>query len=243
MFNMKPRRKLTKEKDEVRGLVPMGADAHLDVEYARYLEEIGLETDPALRNALAASPDIRFRELLRYLARPSAGKHPLVYWVKQATIDMAEMMAWVGKGQNARAFALAQAAAPKINEAMAKDAESRMVGCTRCDGLGWVQADEGLPGDTPGYRVLRFVTRKTKDPELGEVTEEIPVWIRDCPMGCDRGKLREPGDEFSREKLLEQTGAINRRGPGIQITQHFGGQSMPSAVTRLEPMTIDIDPG
>ncbi len=240
---MKPRSKLIREKDGARGLVPVGADAHLDGEYSRYLEEIGLASDPALRNALASSPDIRFRELLRYLALPSAAKHPLVYWVKRATIDMAEMMAWVGKGQNARALALAQAAAPKINAAMAVDAESRWRACGRCDGLGWVQADEGLPEDTPGYRVLRFVSRKTKDPELGEVTEEIPVWIRDCPNGCERGKLREPGDEFSREKLLEQTGAINRKGGGFQIIQNFGGQSMPSAVARLDQMTIDIEPG
>jgi len=250
MFVMaiKPRRKLIQERDGVRGvggLVPAGSDAHLDTEYARYLDDIGLASDPALKAALASSPDIRFQLFLKYLALPSSAKtkHPLVYCAKRATIDMSEMMAWVSKAHNARALALAQAAAPKINQAMAVDAESRMICCERCDGLGFVNADEGLPPETPGYRILRMISRKVKDPELGEVTEEIPVWIRDCPAGCTRGKLREPGDEFSREKLLEQTGAINRKGMGIQIINNLGGQSMPSAVARLDPMVIEIEPG
>lgn len=235
-----PRPKRSKERGGRRGLVPAGTDAHLDVQYASYLAEIKLDTDPVLRNALAASSDFRFRELLRYMMYPSAHKHPLVYWVKNAGIGMEEMMAWMQKAQNARAVAVAQAAAPRINEAMAVDAESRMIACGRCDGLGFVNADEGLPPETPGYRILRMVEVRRKSADGQDVVEEIPVWIRDCPMGCARGKIREPGDEFSREKLLEQSGLINKRGAGVQIVQNFGGQAMPSAVGRLDVMTIDI---
>ncbi|HXI41897.1 MAG TPA: hypothetical protein VNH83_18075 [Bryobacteraceae bacterium] len=236
MFVMavKPRRMLTKERDGARGLVPTGADAHLDTEYARYLDDIGLASDPALKAALASSPDIRFQLFLKYLALPSSAKtkHPLVYCAKRATIDMSEMMAWVSKAHNARALALAQAAAPKINQAMAVDAESRFVACERCDGFGYVSTDPGLPEDTPGYRLLR------QDVETGK-----DIWVRTCPNGCDRGKLREPGNEFARERLLEQSGLINKKGIGLQLVQHFGGQSMPSAVSRLDVMTIDVEPG
>jgi hypothetical protein len=229
---MKPRPRVKQEKDKSRGLVPCGPDAHLDTQYSNYLKEIKLDSDPVLQTALAASKDIRFRELLRYLALPSAKSHPLIYWVKRAEIDLAELMTWMSDTSTARALAVAQQASPKINSHMAVDAESRMVACERCDGLGFVSADAGLPEDVPGYRMLRC-----------DKENKAETWIRDCPMGCDRGKVRAAGDEFAREKLLEQAGLINKKGPGFQLVQHFGGQSMPSAVGRLDRMTLDIEPG
>lgn len=241
MGKLPPRARRMIESDRTRGMVPAGADAHLDTRYAKYLEEIDLEHDAGLLNALAAAPDPRFRDLLKYLTLPSADTKPIVYWVKRAGIDLLEMMTWFGKEQNARMLAIAQRAGVKINEHMAIDGESRMIACDRCDGLGWVQADDGLPPDTPGYRILRMVKVKHKGDDGQQVEEEVPVWIRNCPMSCDHGKLRQPGDEFSREKLLEQCGVIGKKGIGFQLIQHFGGQSMPSAVARLDVMTIDVE--
>ena len=232
MKKLPPRARKMIESDRTRGLVPAGPDAHLDTRYVKYLEEIDLEHDQSLLNALAVSKDMRFRELLRKLTLPSAHTRPIVYWVKAAGIDLLEMMTWFGEQQNARALALAQAAAPKVVGYMSADAESQWVACERCDGLGFVGADAGLDEmQIPGYRMLRFDEDKKSE-----------VWVRDCPMGCVRGKTSKPGDEFSREKLLEMSGHINKKGAGLQIIQNFGGQSMPSAVNRLGAMTIDIDP-
>ncbi len=236
-----PRPKLIKEKDGTRGLVPVGPDSRKDVEYTKYLEALDLGNNGPLRQAFAASNDIRFREFFRYISSPK-NRCSITYWAKACGIDLLEMMNWVGKASNARALSQAQAAGPKIVDHMAEDAASRFVACERCDGLGFVNADEGLPMETPGYRVLRFVKIKSKDEEGNITEEEAPVWIRDCPMGCDRGRVRKPGDEFSREKLLEMAGHINKRGPGISNINNLGGQAMPSAVGRLDAMTIDIEP-
>ncbi len=231
MSKLPPRARKMIERDRTRGLVPAGADAHLDTRYANYLEEIDLEHDSSLLNALAASPDMRFRELLKKLTLPNAHTKPMVYWVKAVKIDLLEMMTWFGKEQNARMLAIAQRAGVKINSHMEVDAESRMVACDRCDGLGFVGADPGLEdANIPGYRILRFDEHSKSE-----------IWVRDCPMGCDRGKVRKPGDEFAREKLLEQAGVINKKGGGFQLIQNFSGQSMPSAVNRLSVMTIDVD--
>lgn len=232
MSKIPPRPKLIKEKDGARGLVPVGKDSHKDAEYDNYLKALDLENNMALRQALAASPDIRFTEFFRHISSPK-NRCSITYWAKACTIDLAEMMNWVSKANNARAMAIFQGASPKIAEHMSIDAESRMVGCERCDGLGFVNADEGLPIDTAGYRILRTI----HDDE----GREKDIWIRDCPAGCNRGKVRQAGDEFSREKTLEAAGHINKKGAGIQITQNFGGQSMPSAVSRLDVMTIDVE--
>lgn len=239
MSKIPPRPKLIKEKDGTRGLVPVGPDSRKDVEYTKYLDELDFGNNGALRQALAASPDIRFTEFFRRMSMPK-NRVSIVCLAKGCGIDLAEMMNWVSKANNARAMAIFQSASPKIAEHMSIDAESRMVGCERCDGLGFVNADEGLPMDTAGYRILRFIKTKTKDDDGNVVEDEVPVWIRDCPAGCNRGKVRQAGDEFSREKSLEAAGHINKKGAGIQITQHFGGQSMPSAVGRLDVMTIDL---
>lgn len=238
------RPKVTKEKG--RGLVPAGVDSHLDREYTEYLDALDLENNSSLRQALAASTDMRFKSFFAQLVRPSkrVKRAPVTYAAKLCGIDLAEMMDWVGKAQNARTLALAQGASPRIVEHMSQDAESRMIGCDRCDGIGWVAAEEGLDGKDapPGYRLLRVVQTTVRDADGTSRLEETPVWIRTCPAGCDHGKVRAPGDEFSRATVLEVAGHTGKRGPGVQIVQNFSGQAMPSAVNRLaSAMTIDVD--
>ena len=71
---------------------------------------------------------------------------------------------------------------------------------------------------------------------------EVPVFIRDCPVCRAEGRVRSPGDEFSREKLLDMTGLIQKKGPMVAITQNFGGQTLASAVSRMDAITIDVEP-
>lgn len=240
--------KLIKEKGSRRGLVPSSADAIHDIPYNNFLDELNPRERKDVQHALASSSDQRFVIFLEK-AMSMSGFNPrmsLAAHAKRCGIGLEEFNIWWRKASTQRALAIMQGASPKIAEHTAIDAQSQIVGCERCDGLGWVYAEENLPVDTPGYGIMRIDVKKVpttdRDGNVSEEVVDVPVYTRTCPAGCDKGKKRIPGDWDSRSAVLTAAGLINQKGPGIQITQHFGGQAMPSAVSRLDVMTIDLEP-
>lgn len=231
------------EKDKIRGVVP-GETGKVDEVYATYLDGINVGTDPELHIALAASSDARFRTFLELLSKPGKKylKHSTL--AKRCGIDLLEFSQFYSKASTQMAIARAQKRAAGIVDDMAVDAASRSEFCERCDGLGWVNALDNLPIETPGYRIMGMKT-VPGNPEKGVPDREEPIWSRTCPKCKGATTIRTPGDEHSRDKVLEIAGLINKGGKGgaaVQIVQNFSGASHSSAVTgSLDQLTVDVD--
>ena len=218
--------------DPIRGLVPRYTD---DV-YEDFLSEHKIREDRSVHAALAISPDPRFVRFLNRLGDPKERTKRLQVLALSCGIKHAEFVEWFSKSSVQRAIARAQQNAPRIIDDMSLDALSKQESCARCDGLGWVGAEEGQE-EAQGFRIQRF--REAQDSEGLPV--EIPVYVRTCPACSGARSLRAPGDEFSREHVLEVGKFINQRGPGMVLMQNFGGQSHASAVTRLPALTLEAE--
>ncbi len=228
------------EKDKLRGLVPTSDNGRADVAYAAWLEGIDAETDPELHIALARSTDPRYRRFLEMIGKPNKQGLKIQTMAKQCGIDLAEFQQWYGKESVQMAIGIAQKRARFVVMDMAGDALTRSEFCERCDGLGWVGAAEGLPVDTPGYRIMGMRT-VPGDPERNVPDREEPVWCRTCPKCEGRMRNNEPGDEHSRDKILELAGLTSKGSKGPSVTVNFGGAGHTSAVNgSLNVLTVDV---
>ena len=207
-----------------RGLVPGRARGAQDKVYGSYLQRLDPRNNPDVQAALAATPDPRFKEFFERLMSPQYKRISMQTIAKAVDISLADFNKWWQSESSQRAIAEAQIASVIITRDMAEDAKSQKIVCSRCDGLGFVAAPPGLIDDTPGYKLVALAT-DTEDEK----------YIRDCP-NCDGiKKVRKPGDQHARDKILEMGGLV-RKGPGITLVQNFGGASHPSAVAE----TADI---
>lgn len=237
--------KKIRERGNLRGLVPSRKNGHDDKPYNEYLNALEPEKRLDIQLALAMCPDIRFKTFLQRMGQHNPAGYKISYaaTAKACNIGLEEFGDWFAKGSTQKAIALFQVQKADLTAQMIEAAKNRIVGCERCDGLGWIDAEEGLPMDTPGYKIRRIVTTKAKDEDGQETEKEVPVYSRTCPAGCVEGKVLKVGDDFRLEKSLEMAGLINQKGPGFQITQNFGGAGMGNASTRLnQSMTIDVEP-
>lgn len=214
------------EKDRMRGLVPARQQGIKDTVYGAYMDRLNPRDNQVVQQALAESKDPRFAEFLERIMMPRYKRISLQTIAKACNIGLAEFSNWWQKQSTHQAIAIVQNAAPQIAADMAQDARSIDAVCERCDGMTWISAPHGLPSETPGYRPI------TVDGE--------PRWIRDCPV-CTGGRVRKPGDAHARDRVLEMGGLL-KKGPGVMITQNFGGMSHASAVSELdEAMSFDVD--
>ncbi len=233
--------KTIRERGGRRGLVPSREFAKKDVAYNNYLDGLDPENRKDIQLALALCPDPRFRRFLEYMGR-HVGKTrvSLAANAKACDIGLEEFNDWFQKASTQKAIALFQVQSADLTNQMIELSKNRKVGCERCDGLGWIEAEEGLPGDTPGYRIRRVIEKTDIN---GDVTDEKVLWQRDCPAGCDHGKVLKGGDDFRLAKVLEMAGLINQKSGGIAIVQNFNGQGMGMASARLNNvMTVDVEP-
>ncbi len=220
------------EKDKLRGLVPTSDMGRADQVYGAYLHGLGIETDPEAQIELARSQDPRFRRFLDMIGKPNRGGLKIQTMAKQCGIDLSEFQNWYSKAAVQIAIAKAHRRAAGIVDDMAGDAMTRSEFCERCDGLGWVNAAQGLPVETPGYRILCMQTVKGA---------EEPVWCRTCPKCKGETRIRVPGDEHARDRVLEIAGLVSRGKAGVQIVQNFGGAGHTSAVSgSLGMLTVDV---
>lgn len=237
--------KRIKEKDGRRGLVPARENGIRDEAFGSYLEALDPAGNQDVRMALLLSEDPRFREFISRVGTPRYKTVSLQAIAKACGIDLLEFNEFWQKASVQRAIALAQLRSVQIAGDMAEDARSRDEVCPRCDDLGWVNAPDNLVGEPPrGYRVMGTQTRKGQDPETGKVVEEeVVIWGRDCPVCLGKGRLSQPGDQHSRDKILEMSGLITKGGgKGVQIVQNFSGSGHSSAVPALSSMTFEVSP-
>lgn len=226
-------------KEKGRGLVPASSHGHLDIPFNDYLNALdvrGKGDDPEqtrwVQQALAASPDARFNEFLsRALGNHLNGRMSLATIAKQCGITLMEFMEFVAKGQNARILAKAQTATVEVIGDMAQDARTKDVVCGRCDGYG-VLLDE-----------LRAMQDRANDERAKGKRVQEPE-ARPCPNCQGTGKAKKVGDTDSRKLLLETAGVIGKgKGPSIVLNQNFGGNSMESAVGKLNSVSFDLEFG
>jgi hypothetical protein len=206
-----------------RGMVPVLG--RMDHVYNAYLDEVGVrdpEKAPVVEQALACAADARFRKFLDLLKTPFYRKVTLAAIAKICDITQPEWSEFWRKSQHQRAIAMAQNGITEhVMPDIVEDAKSKRMPCDRCDGYGVVQADVEMSG--------KAKSKKT----------------RTCPACAGEGTVRKSGDTDSRKMLLEVTGLTNKKGSAVQITQHFGGMGIESAVDRLNKVdfaVIDIEP-
>ena len=225
-----------RERGSPRGMVPVAGV--LDTTYNEYLDGIGIrdpERAPVVEFALASSNDVRFREFLNKLKHPfwsssnnRRGKPAsLAALAKACDISLPQWAEFWQKAQHQRALALAQGGiVDHVIPDMVEDAKSKQISCDRCDGFGFVYADD-VPAKFDGIERL-----DPRDPKSRQ--------IRACPLCKGKGTVLKSGDTDSRKLLLEVSGLTNKKGSAVQITQHFGGMGMESAVDRLNKVTFDL---
>lgn len=220
------------EKDGLRGLVPTSDNGRADAAYGAWFDGIEAEDDPEFHIALAQAQEPKYRRFLEMLGQPNRRGLKIQTMAKQCGIDLPEFQQWYGKACVQMAIGVAQRKARFLVADMAQDARSRSEFCERCDGLGWVGAPDGLPVDTLGYRIMGMRIHDGK---------EDPVWVRTCPKCLGKTRSDEPGDEHSRDKILELAGLVPKGRAAVSIVQNFGGAGHGSAVNgSLSSLTVDV---
>ena len=225
-----PRSKALKVYEKERGFVPSREVGVKDRVYGAYLDKLDPRGRDEVQQALAATGDIRFKEFLERVMTPKYKRVSLQSIAKACNISLAEFNAWWQRESVQRALATAQVGSVMITRDMVEDARTQEVMCPRCEGLGFIGAFPGLPEGTPGYR------------EISPATDnEDAKYVRDCPNCSASTKVKKPGDQHARDKVLEMSGLV-KKGAGIQIVQNFSNASHASAISELDRIvSMDID--
>ena len=211
-----------------RGLVDGRKYGKNDRVYAAYLDELNPRSSDDVQLALAACGDIRFKEFLERINMPKYRRASLATIAKACNITLSEFNNWWNRASTQRAIAVAQVGSVMITRDIVEDARTQEVFCPRCDGLGFIAAQPGLPSNTPGYRMLE----PTDD-------DEGLKYIRDCPQCKTEKVIKRVGDAKARDQILELSGLV-KKGAAVQIVQNFGGASHSSALSGLDGLnTID----
>jgi len=211
-----------------RGMVDGRKYGKLDRVYSAYLDELNPRANDDVQLALAASGDIRFKEFLERINMPKYRRASLATIAKACNITLSEFNNWWNRASTQRAIAVAQVGSVMITRDIVEDARTQDVFCPRCDGLGFIAAQPGLPADTPGYRML--------EPQDGEETLR---YIRNCPQCKTEKVIRRTGDAKARDQVLALSGLV-KTGAAVQIVQNFSGATHSSALSGLDQLnTID----
>lgn len=228
---MKRTRQELKIYEPERGMVDGRKYGKLDRVYSAYLDELDPRSNEDVQLALAATEDIRYKEFLERINMPKYHRASLATIAKACSITLSEFNNWWSRASTQRAIAVAQVGSVMITRDIVADARTQEVFCPRCDGLGFIAAQAGLPLDTPGYRGL--------EPQDGD---ESLRYIRDCPQCKTEKVIKKVGDAKARDQILELSGLV-KKGAAVQIVQNFGGASHASALSGLDSLnTIDVVP-
>ena len=219
---------LVKERNRPRALAPSREHGAHDP-YNAFLTTLDprgeSQQSKAVQWALACSRDPRFQEFLRRLHQPRYQRYSLAAVAKSCDLILGEFLQFWHDALVESAIAIACSSAPAIVSDMAEDALSSHKSCERCDGLGWVESPAGVsPEMVPGY--------------LGRLSDhlEAPA-VRTCPACRGSAKIRKPGDQHAREKLLELAGLTGKRAPVQVVAFNFN-----RSVEQENRITLDVDP-
>ena len=205
-------KKLMRERDGLRGLVPSSDEGKRDVVYGAYLEKLGVETNPAIQQALATAEDRRFRTFLERISTPNRIVK-IQTAAKQCGIDLVEFQNFIQK------------AAPNIGDCRGPVTRHRNHARhgRRCTDEGrllrqvrgaWMDRRAGLSAG----RHARLPRDGDEDGEAagsGKSEEDDrgagAGLRRTCPKCKGATTVRTPGDEHARDKVLEVAGADKQR--------------------------------
>jgi hypothetical protein len=213
-----------KEPDGLQGSVPSRlVEGSRERALSTYLDTLNPRANEIMQQALAASPDIRFRTFLDRVMNPRFLRVSLATMVKGCGISLTEFQEWWRKACTQRAIAQAQLASPELVSDLIEDSRTREDVCDRCDGLGTVIAPANLdPEQVPGYRLVKEATPNTD-----------AIYTRTCPRCAGVGKIRKSGDSHARDLLVEIAG-LKDTPKGASVVLNFGGASHSAAVTLLD---------
>jgi hypothetical protein len=190
------------------------AVAAQDAAYDEFLDTVDVRTNRHLQFSLSSATDARFRAFVEKIASPKFARRRMSVVANLCNISLAEFADFWRKSQLQRGMTMAIDAIPKLTGDLIGDAASRIEVCERCDGLGEVEDGEDKRG------------RKK---------------VRPCPNCQGVGTNRKPGDTHARDKLLEMTGVVGKRGgAAVVINQNFAGMGIDTASSRLDAITFDV---
>lgn len=216
--------------EKFRGEVPAWNSDQVDEPYQAFLDAAKLET-PEAQQALAASSDKRFRELLRQINLPKNRNKKYSTLAKIMDISMAEFADHLRSASRTRALSIAAQRLPAITNDMADDAMTQKEACGRCDGWGFVNV---TPEEVPPLP-------EDGSPIPGAVRPMGARWVRDCPQCSGSGKINKPGDSHARASLMLMNGISNKSpAVAVSISNNYGGNGIESAGARLSNITFDL---
>jgi hypothetical protein len=232
----------TKIKEPVRGVVT--GFGHLDHQYNNFLGELDLapgETQSpsakgrAVRIAMAASEDNRFRTFLEMLGKPN--KRTLAAIAKHCNISLVEFMDFTKKACNMQIVARSITGVLDLTEDLIQDGHTKQANCPRCDGMKFVWS-EALPESLAKKANVRVVQGTRKNAEGDEVPADL--YFRECPACNGTGKVAIEGSTDARKLLMDQAGTTAKK-QGAGVTINFGGAGIESAIGRMKDITFDLE--
>ena len=205
------------ERDSGRGEVPAASHGRFDIPYNEYLATLKPRENKEFQFVCATASDIRFRNFVELLGNGWYKSYTLATLAKKCDISLPQFAEFWQSSQKTIAIARAQGALPDLFANLIEDAKTKDVTCSRCDGYGFV-------------------------PESSNSDDGVPAKIRTCPQCKGTGTQKEVGNLHARDRILEATDMRGKRsGGGIQITQHFGGMGIESAVDSMSKISFAID--
>jgi hypothetical protein len=156
------------------------------------------ETVPSAEfcDALGLSKDEKFETLGRLMLDPRRRDTSFATKMIIAKVTLVDLYDFWSKHQLHVGLLKLANRVPKILDDVAQDAESKMVACSRCDGIGTVL-------------------------DLGP-NNEIAAKPRVCPLCEGTRKIRAVGDKAARDLVFESVGLTGKRPPPVAIQQNFG---------------------
>lgn len=215
--------------EKYRGEVPAWNSDEIDQPYEDFLTTADLKSSE-MQQALAASSDKRFRELLRQMNLQKNRNKKISTLAKIMDISMTEFTDWLRQSSRTKALSIAAQRLPGITSDMADDAMTQRKACGRCDGWGFVAVSED-----------QMPTLEEGKPIPGNIRPMGQRWVRDCPNCSGTGKLAEPGDAHARTSLLLMNGISNKSaGVTVAINNNYNGHGIEAAGARLANITFDV---
>jgi hypothetical protein len=209
---------LTTDKNGLpkRVLVP----ARIDRLQNAFIESLGKSED--LRMALAQIESPHIQKFLAQLTNPRWEKWTTTSLARKFGIKSTELADIMRRYNMAKGMHTIINGIPQVAADIVVDAQTKLVACPRCDGIGSIALSENQTGDDGSERTFG----KRKKP-----TE------RECPQceGC--GKIRQEGSNDARKLMFEAAGITGKKGTTIEravITAH----NVESVIGELETLQL-----
>lgn len=174
---------------------PIPVVANKDVPMKQFRDNIDLE-----RLCLFMSGKDKYEKFIEQISKPENARLSFSTICRRFNISLHELQVLYSDGMRNMALIAAANSAETIMQDVTEDAMNVMVACTRCDG---------------NKNIVEVV--KNRKGEVISKTERI------CPICDGVGKVKQKGDDHSRDIVFETMKLTGQKGPLVAIQQNFGG--------------------